>query len=66
MVLPSWLCLECRKEFKPINGEGDFSFNCPVCSSQRTVANRKQEKKMEADIQLIQSIVEESDSDSIE
>ena len=66
MVLPNWICLKCRKEFKPINTEGDFSFNCPVCGSPKTVANRKQEKKMETDLQITPNIVENSDSDSVD
>jgi DNA-directed RNA polymerase subunit RPC12/RpoP len=65
MVLPYWLCLECSKEFKPITGEGNFSFNCPACGSHKTIANRKQEKRMEADLNIIQNIVEECDSDSL-
>jgi DNA-directed RNA polymerase subunit RPC12/RpoP len=65
VVLPNWLCLECRKEFKPINSEGDFSFNCPVCGSQRTISNRKQEKRMEADLNIIQNTAEDSAGDSV-
>ena len=39
--IPNWICLECKKEFKPVIEEDGLNFNCPTCSSFRTVANRK-------------------------
>ena len=38
MCVPTWVCLDCKKEFNPINKNGDFTFNCPVCGSSNTIA----------------------------
>ena len=40
MATPSWVCLECGKEFIPVINESDISFNCPACGSPKTIAKR--------------------------
>jgi predicted RNA-binding Zn-ribbon protein involved in translation (DUF1610 family) len=38
--VPDWVCRSCGNMFKPLVGEGEFSFNCPNCDSLNTVPNR--------------------------
>lgn len=40
MGIPSWVCLECGKEFIPVINGSDISFNCPACGSTKTIAKR--------------------------
>jgi rRNA maturation endonuclease Nob1 len=40
-----WKCKECGKYFTPLNKDGNFSFNCPICGSALTSpANNSQFK----------------------
>ena len=45
MAVPKWVCLDCGKEFDPMDGKGKFSFNCPSCGSPKTVVKKLAEAK---------------------
>ena len=51
MVIPDWICLDCRKEFIPVINESDISFNCPACGSPKTIAKRLSVSNSESEIQ---------------
>jgi DNA-directed RNA polymerase subunit RPC12/RpoP len=47
MAIPNWICLDCKNEFRPVNEKGEFSFNCPNCSSPKTIVNRRSSVSIE-------------------
>ena len=49
LSIPNWICLDCKKLFKPSISDDGIDINCPSFGSYRTVAHREKQLDAESD-----------------